>query len=69
MFRERVGENVMQREGRREMNDLKTAWKKSSPSVPQVAIDQIVHQRETIVQRQKCFKGKASCKSVQGRQN
>ncbi len=38
---------VMQREGRREMNDLKTVWKKSSPTVPQVVIDQIVHQCET----------------------
>ena len=61
--------SLMQREGRREMNDLKTAWEKSSPSVRQVTIDQIVHQREAIVHRQKCFKGKASYKSVQGRQN
>ncbi len=45
------------------MNDLKTAWKKSSPSVPQVAIAQIVHQCETIVQRQKCFKGKLPAKA------
>ena len=59
----------IQREGRREMNDSKTAWEKSSPSVRQVTIDQIVHQREAIVQCQKCFKGKACCKSVQGRQN
>jgi hypothetical protein len=42
--------------------------KKSSPSVPQVTIDQIVHQCEATVQFQKCFKGKSSCKSVQGRQ-